>query len=145
ADVASGSTSNAVFARFAPLLCAAWKPDPYRRMKVTIGDPNRILTDHGDPKLLADCLKELQPAHFDKGEQNEAIAKAIVALKPTAAGRVLTEIFANHTHNMSAACIDLWNRVAALTEEDVAPAWLRQSLKVLVEHLAKAKAHEQPA
>ena len=80
--------------------------------KTTVGDPIRILTDHGDSKLLADCLNALLPSQFGKGEENETIAKAVVNVKPAEAGKILTAIFAKHSKSACAATLDLWSRVA---------------------------------
>ena len=140
--VAGGSTTKTAFARFARLLCSGWKPDPYRTLKVTVGDPISILTEHGDPKLLADCLNALLPAQFGKGEENESIAKAVVSVKPAEAGKTLTAIFARHTKSTCAACLDLWSRVATLSEGNGAPTWLKQSLEILLVHLVKAKGNK---
>ncbi|MEZ5329312.1 MAG: 2OG-Fe(II) oxygenase [Verrucomicrobiales bacterium] len=103
------------FARFARVLCSHWKADSFAPSKVTIAEPIELITAHGDPTLLAECLRELVPCHY-KGEHNPVIAEAIVHLDDDDAAKILSATMSSSAKQLSASCIDLWNQVATRTK-----------------------------
>ncbi len=140
--VADGRVTHAQFAGFARMLCASWATQSgvysYRLPKVEIAKPIRIVTAHGDAKLLADCLNEFLPKHYGKGEHNDAIAQALVALNPKDAGALLSSVLKEAGRRHCAACLDLWQRTLSLTTTQTAPKWLLSGLDTMIELLPKA-------
>jgi hypothetical protein len=140
------------FARFARILCSHWKTDAFAPSKVTIAEPIELITAHGDPTLLAECLRELVPFHY-KGEHNSAIAEAIVNLNDNDAAKILSAIISNK--DVFAADTILAPSLAALARNEnafpqdlIAPLW-RHAARVIARRSLKPPAPprdwQQPA